>query len=818
MGSEPKEAVGRASQPQRPILATRNTPTHIKKLLSIALLAATPLGVEAAPAKITVQTDQPGHKVSPQLWGIFFEDINLSADGGLYPELVRNRSFEDSESPESWSLVNAPDAKGKMTIDTSRPLNPLNRRCLRIALDGASRLDNEGYWGMNIVEGDGYTITIAARGTDGFTGPIGISILADNKELASGKIDAVSARWQRYTVDLTATGSHPRARLRLDVRGQGSLYLDMVSLMPKKTWKGHGLRPDLAAALDALNPSFLRFPGGCWVEGENMSRMYNWKKTIGAVDVRTPLYNIWQYYATHGLGFHEYLQMAEDLGAEPLFCINVGMSHQENAPMDVMDQWVQDALDAIEYANGPADSVWGGLRAHNGHPAPFNLKYMEIGNENGGPAYNERWPRFVKAIKAKYPEIQLIANHWAGGYPQEPMPEIVDEHYYNTPEWFIRHADQYDAYDRKGPKVFVGEYAVTRNTGLGNLRGAIGEAAFMTGMERNSDIVVMAAYAPLFCNSNHKRWPVNLINFDSSRWFGIPSYYVQKLFAENRGDVILPTEVVASTEPDPPPTGCVGVGTWNTAAEFKDIKVTAPDGRVLFTSDFSHDSGGWKQLGNGARWSVQDGALRQTAEREFIRALAGDRSWTDYTLDLKARKISGREGFLILFHINDDEDRVWWNLGGWENTRNAIEWDETLDSKRGRIETGRWYDIKVEVRGAAVKCSLDGEVVHELKHSGGSTRGIHASATRDERSGEVILKVVNCADGPTETEIHFGGDSTSARTVSAVVLTSDNPRDENTLEEPTKVSPRTETLQITGDGLTRVFPGNSLTVLRVPSR
>jgi len=788
----------------------------MKKLLTIGLLGATAFNLVAAPAKISVQADKPAHPVSSTLWGIFFEDINLSADGGIYPELVRNRSFEDGEQLENWNFSNASDGKSEATLDSSRSLNPLNRRSLRIKLDGAASLVNEGYWGMNIVKGDGYTLKLAARGTEGFSGPISVKIVAKGKELAGGEITGVTDEWNYYTLDLTATGSDPKAALRINLSGKGTVFIDMVSLMPKKSWKNNGLRPDLMEPLDVMKPAFVRFPGGCWVEGEYMSRMYNWKKTIGNVDVRQPLYNIWQYYATHGLGFHEYLVMCEDLGATPLFDINCGMSHKENAPMDLMDQWVQDALDAIEYANGPTNTVWGGLRAKNGHPASFHLKYMEIGNENGGPAYRERWPLFVKAIKAKYPEIQLIANHWLGSYPKEPMPEIVDEHYYNTPEFFMQQASHYDKYDRNGPKIFVGEYAVTRNTGKGNLRGAIGEAAFMTGLERNSDVVAMAAYAPLFCNANHKRWPVNLINFDSSRWFGIPSYYVQKLFSEHRGDVVLPTTVETTVEPEPLPTGCIGVGTWNTSAEFKDIKVTAPDGKVLLTSDFTKNSDGWKKLGGGT-WAVKDGALQQTAEKESVRALAGDRSWGDYTLELKARKLSGNEGFLILFHIGEDDDRVWWNIGGWRNTAHGIELGDTKDQKRGRIETGRWYDIKVEVKGLSVMCSLDGQVIHDLKNVRQSMKNLFASATTDKKTGDIILKVVNSAATATETEIDLNGAGKLGTTASAIVLTSASPKDENTLEEPTKVSPKTETVKIAGNKFTRSFPGNSFTVMRIPS-
>lgn len=767
----------------------------------------------ATAASITVDVSKPGPKISPLLWGIFFEDINHSTDGGIYPELVRNRSFEDGDKPESWKLVNAPDGGSEMAVDSSRPLNPFNRRSLRLKLAGTTHLINEGYWGMNIVQGKSYTFKVAARAADGFSGPLSVQLQGrTNPKLAAGEITGLTRDWAWYTLTLTATDSDPRASLRISATGKGTVWLDMVSLMPTETWKGHGLRPDLCEMLAALKPSFLRFPGGCWVEGDDMAHMYHWKQTIGDIAHRQPLWNIWQYWATHGLGFHEYLQLAEDLGAEPLFCINVGMSHRENVPLDQMGQWVQDALDAIEYANGPTNTVWGGLRARNGHPAPFNLKYLEIGNENGGPPYAERWALFYRAIKAKYPEIQLVANHWLGGYPKQPPPDLVDEHYYSNPEFFMREATKYDSYDRRGPKIFVGEYAVTQGAGLGNLRGAIGEAAFMTGLERNGDIVAMASYAPLFCNANHKRWPINLINFDSSRAYGIPSYYVQKLFSEHRGDVVLPTRVDTPPAETPVRGGAIGVGTWNTAAEFKDIKVTAPDGRVLFQSDFTRGSAGWKLLGDGARWSTQDGALRQTAEREFIRAIAGDRSWTDYTLELKARKLGGREGFLILFHNRNDEDRVWWNLGGWNNTQHAVELDGTLDPKPAAIETGRWYDIRVELRGSHIKCYLDGQLVHDLERP--RVKALYASATRVTASDEIVLKVVNASAAALAADVSLEGAPPLRSPARMIVLTSEQPEDENTLEAPTKVVPRETTLAVSGNRFQHAFAGNSLTILR----
>jgi alpha-L-arabinofuranosidase len=791
-------------------------------LAGVALSAA--LAASAQPAKITVDAAHPAHAISPTLWGIFFEDINLSADGGIYPELVRNRSFEDADTPEDWKFANVGDGTSEASVITADvhaqppPLNPFNRKSLHVRVNGAFTLENEGYWGMNIVQGDGYTLKLAARG-ENFNGKLTAKILnSTGAVLASGDLSSISNDWRYRTLDLTATGSDPKARLEISGDGKGVLFLDMISLMPKKTWKDHGLRTDLAESLDALHPKFLRFPGGCWVEGDDFAHMNHWKNTIGNIDTRTPLWNIWKYYSTQGLGYHEYLQLAEDLGAEPLFCINIGMSHKETIPMDRMAQWVQDALDAIEYANGPTNSVWGAMRAAAGHPAPFNLKYMEIGNENGGfNGYVEHWNLFYKAIRAKYPYLEFVADGWDKFGNMQP--DIVDDHYYDTPEWFMRHANQYDKTDRNGPKVFVGEYAVTKDCGLGNLRGAIGEAAFMTGLERNSDEVVMASYAPLLVNLNHRAWNPDLINFDSSKWYGLPSYYVQKLFAENRGDVYLPTDVQSPVVEPAVTGGMIGVGTWNTAAEFKDIQVTAPDGKVLFTSDFSSGTQGWKLLGNGADWKVQDGALRQTAEKEFIRALAGDKSWTDYTLTLKARKISGAEGFLILFRINGTEDRTWWNIGGWGNTLDGVESGGTLDSKSSHIETDHWYDLKITVAGNHVKCWLDGELIHDLDFdAGGKINSLYATSATEAQSGDVIIKVVNAGTGPLETQVNLAGANNLSGEGSATVLTSDSPADENSLENPTKVSPETETVNFSGTILTRTFPGNSFTVLRLKAK
>lgn len=771
-----------------------------------------------ARANITVDANKTGHAIPPTLWGIFFEDINLSADGGIYPELVRNRSFEDSDQPEYWTLSNGAGGQSTMSVEALRPLNPFNRHSLQINVDGTFTLENGGYWGMNIVRGEGYEFRVAARATGGFTGPLKVKIMSPaGAVLAGGEIPGLTSSWQYHSLNLTASGSDPQAKLEISATGTGSLFLDMVSLMPQKTWKNDGLRADLCQALDALHPSFMRFPGGNWIEGDDLAHVYQWKSTIGPTDLRTPLWNTWGYNTTQGLGFEEYLQLCEDLGAEPVFAINCGMSLRDSVPLGRMGQWIQDALDAIQYANGPTNTVWGEIRAQAGHPAPFHLKYMEIGNENGGPAYWQRWALLANAIRREYPEMKLIMTTSLTGYPYppSPKPDIVDEHYYESPESFMRRAHQYDTYSRKGPKVFVGEYAVTEGAGQGNLRAAVGEAAFMTGLERNSDVISMASYAPLFVNVHHRAWNPDLISFDGSRWYGSPSYYVQQMFSHNRGDVTLPITVDSGNVVEPPPSGRIGVGAWDTEAEFKDIKVTASDGKVLFASDFSHDTTNrWNFFGGGS-WQVQDGALRQTAARENVRALAGNQSWTNYTLELKARKLGGREGFLVLFHVKNDQERSWWNVGGWGDTQDAVEMDETLDPKPGHIETGRWYDLKVQVQDISIRCWLDGRLIHEITQSRLATHALYASATRDDKSGDMILKVVNGADVPVDTTINLRGAEHLSGAGEDVVLTANSPWDENLLEDPTRISPRTGTFSFQGETLRRTFPGNSVTVLRL---
>jgi len=768
----------------------------------------------AAASTLTVDLVHPGHALSPTLYGIFFEDINCSADGGLYAELVRNRNFEDSEGPDYWSTLKSGPGTVVLKIDPTLPASPKNLHSLKVEITdigtGRAGVANSGFWGMSVKKSETYELSFLSRAADGFGGPLTVSLESEAGVVyASAKIASLTPDWKAYKTTLRSGGTDPKARLVISASRPGTFWLDMVSLFPKHTWKGrsNGLRPDLAEMLAGIKPSFVRFPGGCWVEGDTMNLAYRWKQTIGAPPERRTQYNIWQYHATHGLGYHEYLQMCEDLRAEPLFVINCGMSHKEVVPLDQMQEFVQDAIDAIEYANGPVTSTWGAVRAHNGHPAPFNLKYMEIGNENGGPAYQARYPLFYDAIKAKYPQMHLVADEW-GGRPDNRPVEIVDEHYYSSPEFFIQNADKYDSYDRAGRKVYVGEYAVTQGCGEGNLRAAVGEAAFMTGLERNSDVVVLASYAPLFANVNYKKWNPDLIDFDSSRAYGIPSYYVQKMFSENRGDVVLPVNVQSPESLVAPKFGAIGVGTWRTEAEFKELKVTQGE-KILFSCDFADGTKGWR-LRSGD-WSAQDGTLHQKSLAENVRAFAGDKTWRNYTYTLKARKLSGDEGFLIPFLVQDENAKAWWNIGGWGNTRHAIEMDGIVGNEvPGGIETGRWYDIRIEVADEGIKCSLNGKLIHDVKYP--KTRALYATASRTKR--DLILKVVNVSTENQETEVALNGGKPAAQAI-AIVLASDKPGDENTLDQPNRVRPVESTIPCSGPTFHHTFPANSISVVRL---
>jgi alpha-L-arabinofuranosidase len=781
-------------------------------VLSGALVASASCQMaRAADATMTIDMSKSGAKISPLLYGIFYEEINRAGDGGLYAEMLENRSFEDSATVSAWNT----NGKAVLSLDKSRPLNSVNPTALKVAVGtaggGAISAGFKGV-GLFVQSGQSYLASFYARSGANY-GPLEVHLENRNGTVLSrGKVERIGTEWQKYTVKLAPSVNDPEARLVIQGAEPGTFFLDQVSLMPAKIWKNTPLRPDLAERVADMKPAFVRFPGGCFVEGDKMANAVKWKETIGDVAMRPGRQNLWGYRSTDGFGLHEFFQWCEDMGSEPLYVINCGMAHADHVPLDQIGSYVQDALDLIEYANGPATSKWGAMRAKNGHPAPFNLKYMEIGNENGGKLYDERYTLFYDAIKAKYPKMNLVANDWWQGKPTSRPIEIIDEHYYDTPAFFRSRANMYDSYSRSGPKVYVGEYAVTKECGKGNLDAALGEAAYMTGLERNADIVSMASYAPLLVNPQWERWNPNAIVFDQSRSYGTPSYWVQSMFGKNRGDVVVPLQIdapVAATDRE----GGIGVGTWLTQAEFKDIRVER-DGKTLYQSNFAGPDAtkNWRLL--SGNWSVADGALRQTSDVENAQAHIGDKSWgSDYTLHLKARKISGNEGFLISFRLPNDDSRRWWNLGGWGNTSHALESVGNVPKVNGSIETGRWYDIRVEAKGADVKCYLDGALVQSGSQPALSTMFGVASRTADGK--DLILKVVNTASQPMPVDINLQGVKKLAPTAEASVLSSGSVLDENTFERPNNIVPKSAKVAVKAGGFVHTFPANSVTVVRL---
>lgn len=551
---------------------------QLKCIFRVALLMVTGFFAAAqSPKNITVKLD--GHKadIKQTMWGIFFEDINLAADGGIYAELVKNRSFEFTTPLMGWKEQRKGVVGGSLWVLNRSASNQNNPRYIRIqnALSGNYGITNEGFRGMGIVKDKQYDFSVWARWPKGSKVKLRIELVnAKGEIMGTARLAGGTDEWKKYAVSFMSTATEPRAELAVWFEGKGSVDLDMISLFPKDTWKSRpgGLRADLVQLLADLKPGFIRFPGGCIVEGRDLANRYQWKKTVGKIEDRELIINRWNtefanrstpdYFQSFGLGFYEYFLLAEDIGASPLPILNCGMACQFNTaelvPTDQLDPYVQDALDLIEFANGSTQTKWGRLRAAMGHPAPFHLKMMGVGNEQWGPQYIERFTYFAKAIKQKYPSMQLVNSvgpnpdddrfHFLNDTLRKMKADILDEHYYKPPEWFLQNAKRYDDYDRKGPKIFAGEYAahsagIPNGKTKNNWRSALAEAAFMTGLERNADVVNMASYAPLLAHVDGWQWSPDLIWFDNLQSYGSPNYYVQKLFSNNRGSYVVPVEM-----------------------------------------------------------------------------------------------------------------------------------------------------------------------------------------------------------------------------------------------------------------------------------
>lgn len=568
---------------------------------------------------ITVRFDKPGAEIPSSLFGVFFEDINFGADGGLYPERVKNRSFEFPEPLMGWKQIARGDTKGSLYVyDRGSVKDLANSHYLRIKVDTPGKgfgVTNEGFRGIGVEKGAEYRFSIQARRLAGE--PVMRVEIEDGngRILGQAVLSGFTNEWKSYESIIKAADTDGKAKLNVLIEGEGTLDVDVISFYPRDTWRNreNGLRSDLVQLLKDLKPGFLRFPGGCIVEGRHLETRYQWKTTIGDLNERRLIVNRWNtefrhrptpdYYQSFGLGYYEYFLLSEDLGAEPLPILNCGMACQFNSgelvPIDELDHYIQDAIDLIEFANAPTTKPWGRKRAEMGHPQPFNLKMIGIGNEQWGPQYLERYEIFARVLKEKYPDIILVSG--SGPSPdgerfeflwaklRELKADLVDEHYYAPPKWFRDNVGRYDGYDRNGPKVFAGEYAaqsvaIASPDNRNNWECALSEAAFLTGIERNADVVLLSSYAPLFAHVEAWQWTPNLIWFDNLRSYGTPNYYAHKLFSVNRGTTILPVltngspkngqEDIYSSASFDEPAGEVILKVVNTAPEARQVSIT----------------------------------------------------------------------------------------------------------------------------------------------------------------------------------------------------------------------------------------------------
>ncbi len=823
--------------------------------------------ISSVDTEITIDAASKGVDINPDMVGLFYEDINYAADGGLYAELVQNRSFEAVDA-QSNQLTPTAIPSYAWTIDadyaflSDDPLNDNNTTYIRISAPSESdSIINSCYDGISAEMGDKFNFSVFARANDGFEGQILVTLIEGGKTVGKAYIEGITDEWAKYEVEITATADLENALICLTFipAGESSyIDLDMISLFPQNTWmnRENGLRADLVQMLKDLHPGFLRFPGGCIVEGYYLNNRYSWKDTVGPVEERKENWNRWQthtsgdgrygYCQTYGLGFYEYFLLCEDIGAFPLPVLNVGIaceyqSGETSSMEDLYSIYIQDALDLIEFANGdPETNEWAALRAEMGHPEPFNLEYIGIGNEQWETDtinFYERYEAFEEEIHKLYPEIKLIATsgpspsgsefdsawEWLDSHAEEDedmtFAFAVDEHYYRTPDWFYRNIDRYDGYDRDSYKVFAGEYASRRSNTTkesSTVEAALSIASFMTSLAKNADVVLLASYAPLFSRDGYTQWYPDMIGFDNSRVFGTPDYYVQSMYSNNTGSYTLDTETVNYTA-DYIPSGKFGIGTWNTAASFSDFEITYQSGDTVetYTPTIDGESGGtWEGR-------IEDGLTQSATSRDgaflLFNETASGEADAHYTLTFKATKTDGAEGFCIPVLYEDENNYYLCNIGGWSNTYSAIQQvaDGTKDTVSENntaaiITTDEEYTVTITVDPNKLAVYINGECVNFVSFR----QPVYTTSSYDETSGDIIVKAVNTTTSSAEAVITIEGEDYINPTADVTELSSDDIYNLNSLEDPTYVSPVYFTADVS-ENFTYELPANSFTIFRI---
>ena len=847
-----------------------------KNILTFSLALMSAASFADSNSRVYIDVAQKGADIPESMYGIFFEEINHAGDGGLYAEMLQNRGFEEHvipggmtyqdgracapHEPNYWTL-NYTDFYVNWNIEQKKyqgwkvsatgcqvaheveqpdvPLHENTPHALRLTISqatGAStvNVDNSGYWGIAVQKDAAYKLRFYMRTTD-YTGDVKAMICnTGGQPVAEHTFKAVNdGTWTEYTAELTANSLQQNATFRLQLSGNGHVDIDYVSLFPKDTYKGreNGLRKDVVEMLAGLHPDFMRWPGGCIVEGATLGNRVKWKETLGDPMTRKGEWSLWGYRSTYGFGYHEFLQFCEDMGMDGMFVANVGMScsirngdYVEPDDTEGLQPYLQDIRDAIDYAIGdPATNEWAAKRAEAGHPEPFPLKYVELGNENGSDRYIQRYAYFYNTLKAEYPDIVFINTmHWNDRARFEKT-DMFDVHWYVTPKEFYDDATLFDTAKRGDYTVYAGEYAANNEVGSGNMDAALSEAVFAGGMERNSDLVTMTSYAPLLTNVNAPNWSCNLIWLNNNRVMGRASYYVQQLYAQNRPDYNIMTRIQSPLQ-QMQTRGRVGIGTWNTQAEFRNITVTNHDGsQKYYTSDFEKRSGEWTDL--SGTWKVTtDGTYAQTANGTPCISVMNAQSFGNCTVEVEAKKTGGAEGFFIVFGADTLSSTNYYrlNIGGWGNTLIGLE--KVVNGGGGTlvstqmpctVSSEKWHKFKVVLREAkSVECYMDGQLMLTYDLLDILPGRVQAFGGYDKRNGEVVVKVVNATDSPMPTNFRLNAANIQPEG-KVTTLAADALTDENTINNPKKISPVESSFNGFGTEFTYDVQPRSLTIMRI---
>ena len=789
---------------------------------------------------ITVDVESFSVPVNKSLYGLTIEEINHAVDGGIYAEMIQNRSFEDGVpplncpydasrnvliTPNGWTIpfMRSDSVPGWRKIsagtymwpDNKELINDKNHRSLLVSASatqesGRGGVVATGYNGLSIRKGEQYDLSLYMKGATMIPKTINVALSDSTAETALSEVFKISTvfGWRKYQHTFTATEDTDNAVLTITSDSSAVFWLDVVSLFPRKTWhdRPNGLRPDLMEKVASLKPQFIRFPGGSFVEGYTAGTYPVWRETVGEISERKHFWNIWAYGSTNGMGYHEYLQMCEDLKAEPLYVINSGVTSQSRRPryedITAMNKLVQDALDAIAYANAPVDSVFGAMRAKQGHPEPFNLKYVEIGSENYGQEYSKRFELFKKAINETYPEITVIKSSLIAG---QNRTEWTDYHFYSGEDFLIANHNRYETgqYLRRFPAVFIGEFSMGDASLQGTLRAAIGEACFLAGIENSPEVVKRLAYAPVLGNVDYPFQRHPALSFNNHQVVGSPSFYMMQMFANNRGDELLKTKVETYSRPQVT-FGRASIELFDNSYDFENVRI---DDKPV--TEGTVRSGGWQ---------VDNGKLIPVPNR-WNYLLMGDSTAHDYTLSMRIRRTKGSGQIQLRVRDNgkagEANDHIALSIapGSCELYRQAGAVRDTLSAPRLlSFESNRWYDIKIVCKDENISCYVDGTQTFEVELP--PLPSLVSVATMDKEANMILLKVINTTQHEEKTELNIKG--VSIKNEAEVIQLTGEPLGRNTFTEPEKIVPVRKSISFSlGGPMVYSFPPNSITIMKL---